>query len=56
MIKIIYCSDGYWFGSIDITSKDDNPAWVLMGDIQELADDVHLPNKSVCPPSRAIFL
>ena len=44
------CSDGHWFGCIDIRSKDGNPEWVVMEDIQELADNIHLPSR------RAIFL
>ena len=45
------CSDGYWFGYIDIREQDKNPEWVSMEDAMELANIMD-ENKAL----RSIFL
>ena len=34
------CSDGYLFASIDTKKQDENPEWIMMSDVIELANTI----------------
>ena len=52
---ILYCSDGNWFGWIDIRKQDEGPEWVVMQDMMALATTVDYSTRKVAS-NRHIFL